>query len=201
MSSRKPTTTGWLRSRVKYTIFCSLPSSKILKSLRSRLETKRSFSSVTVTGTITSLTWMRRVGGCSCPAGAGAGSCATSKETSINARRTRKAMGPYSIIAEEAESSRSAEAGCVIHWSMSDTRQRAHQLLDQLDPSQFAAVVHLLEIMVPPEEDRDTLSPTEAKAVAEADEWSKHNEAIPHEQMLAEFGLTLADWEKMSREP
>lgn len=80
-------------------------------------------------------------------------------------------------------------------------KQHAHHLLDQLGPGQLAAVVHLLETMVSPEEDGDTLSPAEAKAIAEADEWSKHNEPIPHEQVLAEFGLTMADWEKMSREP
>ncbi|HEX3744063.1 MAG TPA: hypothetical protein VHW09_09035 [Bryobacteraceae bacterium] len=79
--------------------------------------------------------------------------------------------------------------------------QHAHDLLNQLGPGQLAAVVHLLETMVSPEEDGDTLSPAEAKAIAEADEWSKHNEPIPHEQVLAEFGLAVADWEKMSREP
>ena len=84
---------------------------------------------------------------------------------------------------------------------MSDARQHAHKLLDQLDPGQFAAVGHLLETMVPPEEDGDTLSGAEPQAVAEADEWSKHHEPIPHEQVLAEFGLTMADWEKMGREP
>jgi hypothetical protein len=80
-------------------------------------------------------------------------------------------------------------------------KQHAHQLLDQLGPGQFAAVVHLLETMVSPEEDGDTLSNTERMAVAEADEWLKHNQPIPHEEVLAEFGLTMADWEKMGREP
>jgi hypothetical protein len=51
------------------------------------------------------------------------------------------------------------------------------------------------------DEDRDTLSPAEAKAIAEADEWTKHNDPIPHEQVLAEFGLTVAEWERISREP
>jgi hypothetical protein len=83
---------------------------------------------------------------------------------------------------------------------MSD-KQHAHELLERLAPGQLAAVVHLLETMIPPEEDSDTLSPAEAKAIAEADEWSKHNDPIPHEQVLAEFGLSMADWEKMSREP
>jgi hypothetical protein len=81
----------------------------------------------------------------------------------------------------------------------SDTKQHAHQLLDRLDPSRLAAVVHLLEVFL--DEDSDTLSPAEAKAIAEADEWSQHNDPIPHEQVLADLGLTMADWEKMGREP
>lgn len=84
---------------------------------------------------------------------------------------------------------------------MATDKQHAHHLLDQLGPGQLAAVVHLLETMVSPDEDGDTLSPAEAKAIAEAEEWSKHHEPIPHEEVLAEFGLTMADWEKMSREP
>jgi len=79
--------------------------------------------------------------------------------------------------------------------------QRAHRLFDQLGPGQLAAVVHLLETMVSPDEDGDTLSNAERKAVDEADEWLKHNQPIPHEEVLAEFGLTLADWEKMGEEP
>ena len=80
-------------------------------------------------------------------------------------------------------------------------RQHAYRLLDQLGPDQLAAVVHLLETMTPPEEDRDTLSPAERQAVAEADAWLQHNRPIPHEEVLAEFGLSMADWEKMGREP
>jgi len=79
--------------------------------------------------------------------------------------------------------------------------QHAHHLLDQLGPGQLAAVVHLLEAMILPEEDRDTLSDAEGKAVAEADEWLKHNPPIRHEEVLADFGLTMADWEKMGQEP
>jgi len=75
-------------------------------------------------------------------------------------------------------------------------RQHAHDLLDQLGPGQLAAVVHLLESIVSPDEEGDTLSNAERKAIAEADEWLKHNQAIPHEEVLAEFGLTMADWEE-----
>jgi hypothetical protein len=75
-------------------------------------------------------------------------------------------------------------------------------LLDQLGPDQLVAVIHLLETIVPPAgEDRDILSNAERRAVAEADEWLSHNEPIPHEEVLKEFGLTMADWEKMSQEP
>ena len=84
---------------------------------------------------------------------------------------------------------------------MAVDKQHAHQLLDQLGSGQLAAVVHLLETMVSPGEDDDTLSNAERKAVAEADEWLKHNQPIPHEEVLAEFGLTMADWEKMGQEP
>jgi hypothetical protein len=36
-------------------------------------------------------------------------------------------------------------------------------------------------------------------AVAEADEWLKHNQPIPLESVLADFGLTMVDWEEMSK--
>ena len=84
---------------------------------------------------------------------------------------------------------------------MATDAQHAHHLLDQLGPGPLAAVVHVMETMVSLEEDRDTLSPAERKAVAEADEWLKHNQPIPHEEVLAEFGLTMNDWEKMAGEP
>ena len=82
---------------------------------------------------------------------------------------------------------------------MTVDKQHAHDLLDQLGPGQFAAVVHLLESMISPE-DSDVLSNAEREAIAEADEWLKHNTPISNEEVLAEFGLTAADWEKMGAE-
>ena len=41
----------------------------------------------------------------------------------------------------------------------------------------------------------------EERAVAEAREWLKHNKPIRHEEVLAEFGLTMADFERMGRTP
>lgn len=77
-------------------------------------------------------------------------------------------------------------------------RQQVHSLVDLLPPSKLGMLRNLLEVFL--DEDSDTLSPAEAKAIAEADEWLKHNEPIPHDEVLAEFGLSMADWEKMSRE-
>lgn len=36
------------------------------------------------------------------------------------------------------------------------------------------------------------------EAVAEADEWHRHNQPIAHDQVPAESGLTVADWENMA---
>ena len=84
---------------------------------------------------------------------------------------------------------------------MSDTRQHVHDLIDRLPAPQLTAVARRLETMVSREEDGDTLSNAERRAVVEADEWLKHNQSIPHEEVLAELGLTTADWEKMTEEP
>jgi hypothetical protein len=53
--------------------------------------------------------------------------------------------------------------------------------------------------MVPADEDRDTLSSAERQAIAIADEWLRDHAPIPHEDVLAEFGLTMDDWERMGR--
>jgi hypothetical protein len=93
--------------------------------------------------------------------------------------------------------------------SMSDTRQHAHELIDRMPETQLSALVGLLETMIDPVaaalrnapfEDEE-ISEEEERAVAESIEWLKHNKAIPHEQVLAEFGLTLDDFERMGNVP
>ena len=37
--------------------------------------------------------------------------------------------------------------------------------------------------------------------MAEGREWLKHNKPIPHDEVLAEFGLTLEDFDRMGRTP
>jgi hypothetical protein len=80
-------------------------------------------------------------------------------------------------------------------------RHHAHRLLDRLGSGQLNAVVRLLETMIAPDEDGDTPSNAGRSAIAEADEWLKHNQPIAHEEVVADFGLTVADWEKMGDEP
>jgi hypothetical protein len=54
---------------------------------------------------------------------------------------------------------------------------------------------------VPPEEDLENLSDSERRSVSEADAWLRQNRPIPHEDVLADLGLTMADWERMAKEP
>jgi hypothetical protein len=93
--------------------------------------------------------------------------------------------------------------------AMSDTRQHIHELIDQLPPVRLAAVETLLESLLDPlsqklaaaEIDDEPFTEGDRQAVAEADEWLKHNQPIPMEEVLADFGLTMADWEKMAQTP
>jgi hypothetical protein len=92
---------------------------------------------------------------------------------------------------------------------MDADREHAQHLLDQLAPDQIAAVVHLMEVMLdplsrklasaPPEDEE--IDAEEDRTAAEAREWLKHNQAIPHDDVLADLGLTAADFELMGRTP
>src|ERR1035441_540408 len=75
-SIRKPATTGCFSAWLKNSMVCGWPSSRTRKSFLTRLETKRPLSSVTVTGTMTSvadpLNWTRDGSGCGAPGGGAA---------------------------------------------------------------------------------------------------------------------------------
>jgi hypothetical protein len=90
-----------------------------------------------------------------------------------------------------------------------DARRHVHALVDQLPPVQLAALEGLLQSMLDPLSRKLALAPLDDEpfteedrlAVAEADEWRKHNDPIPLEAVLADFGLNMADWEKMGETP
>ena len=92
---------------------------------------------------------------------------------------------------------------------MNSDVQHARQLLDHLAPDQVAAAVHLMEVMLdpvsralanaPPEDEE--ISEEEERSVAEAREWLKRNKPIPQEEVLADFGLTMDDFQAMASPP
>ncbi len=92
---------------------------------------------------------------------------------------------------------------------MSDTRQHVHELVDQLPPLQLAALETILQSMLDSLSRKLALAPIDDEpftaedraAVTEADEWLKHNQPIPLENVLADFGLTMTDWETMAKAP
>jgi len=80
---------------------------------------------------------------------------------------------------------------------MSDTRQHVHELIDQLPPAKLNAVAGLLEMI-----DREEIGEEEERAVNEAKQWLQENDgkAIPHEDVLADFGLSTDDFRRMGEE-
>ena len=78
----------------------------------------------------------------------------------------------------------------------SSLEAKAHELLGQLGPSKLAAVVHLLEVMIEEEDDEELTEEDRARIQVGLDSLENHG-AIPMEDVLADFGLTMADFEKM----
>lgn len=93
--------------------------------------------------------------------------------------------------------------------NVTQERQRAHALLDLLPQEKLTAVVHLLQAISDPLTrslanapiDDEPISEEEMRAVEASREWLKTHEPISHEEVLAEFGLTLEDFERMGRTP
>jgi hypothetical protein len=87
---------------------------------------------------------------------------------------------------------------------VADSKKQAHELIERLAPRQVTAVVGLLEAMLDPVSlavsnapvDDEPVTAEEEKALQEAREWLKHNKGIPHEQVLAELGITQEEIER-----
>ncbi len=87
-------------------------------------------------------------------------------------------------------------------------KQQAHVMLDLLGPEKISAVVGLLEVMLDPVAraianapiDDEPVTEEEERSLVEAREWLKHNKGIPHEQVLAELGITQEEIDNY-REP
>lgn len=76
-------------------------------------------------------------------------------------------------------------------------KQKAHQLLDQLDAGQLSAVVHLLQVMTGPLSralasapvEEEEITPETAAAIERTRASLARGEGVSHEDVLHEFGL------------
>lgn len=77
-----------------------------------------------------------------------------------------------------------------------EIRAHVHDLVDQLPPVQLAAVETLIESMIDDEE----LSPADREAIQQGIDSLEKASGVPMEDVLADFGLSMADFEKIADE-
>jgi hypothetical protein len=88
-------------------------------------------------------------------------------------------------------------------------KQHAYELIERLSTGQVSAVVGLLEAMLDPVSialanapyDDEPVSEEEARDIAESRAAYARGEVVSHEEVLAEFGLTAEDFDRMGRTP
>jgi hypothetical protein len=81
---------------------------------------------------------------------------------------------------------------------MAADKEHAHELIERLARSQVPAAIGMLASLLDPVSraianapiDDEPLTAADEKALAEAREWSKHSKGTPHEEFLAELGIT-----------
>ena len=91
----------------------------------------------------------------------------------------------------------------------SDEKQHAHEWINRMAPGQVSAVVSLLEIILDPlartlagaPYDDEPVSQEEAREVEASKASLARGEGVPHEKVLAEFGLSAEDFERMRQTP
>lgn len=88
-------------------------------------------------------------------------------------------------------------------------KQEAHELIERLSTGQVIAAVGLFKAMLDPVSvalanapiDDEPVSKEEAREIAEARAAIARGEVVSNEEVLAEFGLTTEDFERMGRTP
>jgi hypothetical protein len=94
-------------------------------------------------------------------------------------------------------------------YAATNPKQQAHELIDQMSTGQVSAVVGLFKVMLDPVAlalanapwDDEPVSEDEAREIAESRASLARGEGIPHEEVLAEFGLSPEDFERMGHTP
>ena len=92
---------------------------------------------------------------------------------------------------------------------MTASREHAHELIDRLPEAQLSGLIGFLKTIVDPVAaalrnaplDDKPVTVEDRRTIAAADEWLRHNDPIPLEEVLGDFGLTMTDWEAMGRTP
>jgi len=92
---------------------------------------------------------------------------------------------------------------------MAADKQHAHKLIEHLAPDQVPAAIGMLERLLDPVAraianapvDDEPLTEADEKALAQARESSKAGKWIPHEEVLAEFGLSPDDLKSFANRP
>ncbi len=90
-----------------------------------------------------------------------------------------------------------------------NSKQQAHELINRLSTGQASAAVIFIHALLDPVDraianapfEDEEISEEETRAVAASKAWLKDHEPIPNEDVLAEFGLTAEDFERMGRTP
>jgi hypothetical protein len=88
-------------------------------------------------------------------------------------------------------------------------KQHALELINRMSTGQVSAVVGLLEAMLDPVSialanapyDDEPVSDEEARDIAESRAAYARGEVVSNEEVLAEFGLTADDFERMGQTP
>jgi len=94
-------------------------------------------------------------------------------------------------------------------YAATNPKQQAHELIDRISTGQASAVVILINSMLDPVDraianapfEDEKISDEENRTVAASKAWLQNNEPISNEEVLAEFGLTAEDFERMGRTP
>jgi hypothetical protein len=92
---------------------------------------------------------------------------------------------------------------------LTEQRHHAHAFLDRLPVDQLSAVCGLLESMLSPLDrklalasiDDEPLTPEDLAAIQAGIASLEKNGGVPMEEVLADFGLTMDDFQKMAETP
>ncbi len=90
-----------------------------------------------------------------------------------------------------------------------EVKQHAHELIDRMSPGQVPVAVELLEKMLDPVSLEQANAPFEDETIGEEEEQAVTRARLEtrpptdqsHKEFIAEFGLTMDDWERMGETP